>query len=1405
MVINCIMAAVALTVVGDNPAGFWSKDELFKTPSFRECPDAESRYPGIKALFVSGKGPKDTAAEFFCYYGTPEGKAPEDGWPGVVLVHGGGGTAYPQYVKKWTSLGFAVIAPDWYNCRPAPGLTNAPPTQTNIKRIPLDGGRRQDHVANVANMVLAHSLIRSFPEVNASRTVFVGLSWGSWYGGCVAAVDDRFRGAVEIYCGDYRPDLKGDRELVNGRFLNSAKIPMWWAVSTNDRNVTPGSSNAGFARCARLDGVTLVNDLPHSHIGFSFDSVHRMAAYYTGSGRRLPKLGKARISDGWLEAPVLDDGAGIAAVKLGYTVSTDMPEWKRQWKYAQGEMSGGKVRARLPAGTVKCYLAAYEKERSRFKDLCGTTVFVDVKPSDIVDASAMPPVAAFESGHARMEFDMQGCVASLREKKTGRELVGERTPFVSLMRTNGAACLPLGVELRGDDMLAFRFPEAGEIVLSVKPESFGWTFAVEKAAAGECAHMDVACLKPSCRTYIGATFANAFSDDASAVFVRPYDPQPEPRARSREGLLARIEPPFEFAGHKVGIAAGPRTEILGMMREMTTAADVPWSRSGGAWAIGSEDARRSYLFARMEKPVADAPYYIALAELGGFQILHFTSDWAGTLGHYKLRPKRYPEGIATMKQVTDMIHAAGLKSSIHTLSCCISPSDAWVRPVPSHDLRPDYSYTLAAAVGANATDCIEVSEKPGPKHSLVFTYSSNGNVLRIDDELMQYSAISREKPYRFSKLVRGAFGTRPAAHAAGAQVDYLHHRYTAFYPKPDSPLMDKIADALAAVYNGAGHDGLYYDGSEGIGSRYGIDAFRWNLFRKLRDLPGGHVIEASARGPNNWWFQTRTGTQDHPVFSPKRFHDRHVRDALKIRKAEFIEPQMGWWQPCQATPKCHGHFLDDMEYFASQNAGIDAAMSIQGIDKRPLPKTVLSQLTVLGWYERFRLARAFRPELLERMAVPRAEFRLRQDWRGEWLSTPVETFRHRSGTVDDRIWNVSSATARRAAVRIEALYGAGAANGGESKTLISPSDVKSMNTRSAPGMWVSATEGSDPEKGGTIVLTASNRNAEVRGSWVCATRAYKFPYRDVSPADGFGLWIKGDGSGALFNLQVKGAPEYGNGYSDHVVRLDFKGWRYVPLLLRERDAWVNEDYDWPYGWFSTVYINSARVAHLSHVAMYLVDVPKGASAKVEIAEVNTLRHVPDSTVRGVVLAVNGRKHAVPFGELRCGDYVELEEGRWTRYNEMGEPLETAKTGDSVALAAGDNHCSITAADGSMRLETTFFALGDAGPALTGRVSPEGAKYLTVEPMMPVFYAPSKGFDSVPDVVTRPGETARVVMTVEGPVKGLSIGGIRVPDLAAGAAWTNDVPSVSGTWKTSVSCTDPASASAWITFVKRYAR
>ena len=365
--------------VGEDPAKYWRLEELSAAPAYAELDDPVTAQPGLKSLMVSGKGPNGSKAEFFCYYGRPEGPVPKGGFPGVVMVHGGGGTAYPNYTKDWIGLGFAVISIDWYNQRPAPGLTNAPSSEISVPRIALEGGRRQDHVANVANMVLAHSLLRSFPEVNRDRTVFVGLSWGSWYGVCVSAVDDRFKGCVEIYCGDWNTGRKKFFQLVNGRFLPYAKVPMWWAVSTNDQNVTPRTSQDGFDACADVAGAAIVNRLPHSHIGFDFPSVRRMAKCFTGGAKPLPRLTRGRIEGGVVSAEILDPGAGVASAKLGYTTSTNLPTWKREWKYAPAKVEGRRVSAALPPDTVQCYLSAYEAEKSRFDDLCGSTGFLDVQ------------------------------------------------------------------------------------------------------------------------------------------------------------------------------------------------------------------------------------------------------------------------------------------------------------------------------------------------------------------------------------------------------------------------------------------------------------------------------------------------------------------------------------------------------------------------------------------------------------------------------------------------------------------------------------------------------------------------------------------------------------------------------------------------------------------------------------------------------------------------------------------------------------------------------------------------------------------------------------------------------------------------------------------------------------------
>jgi dienelactone hydrolase len=358
----------------EQPEKYWSFAELSKTPAYRNSPFEDSKVNGLRDILVTGTEFKGKKAEFFAYIGYPAGSVPQGGFPGIVLIHGGGGTAFPQYVKLWTSHGFAVIALDWYNCRPQ---TTQSTNEGEVKKIPLEGGNRQNHVANTANMVLAHSLLRSLENVNPDKTAFVGLSWGSWYGAMVAAVDPRFKGIIEIYCGDATPDIK-DR-FIDGRFLHAAKVPMYWVAGTNDQNVTPKSLQKGFDECAKLENKSLVINLPHSHIGFTFDACFRMADFFLKDGISLPKLGNAVVNNRSISADIVLTGKGITKAILCYTCDRDEKvSHKRIWKSIPAQFDTKKVWAELPEGVYQCFLSAYD-QKSQWNELCGST---DLKEFD---------------------------------------------------------------------------------------------------------------------------------------------------------------------------------------------------------------------------------------------------------------------------------------------------------------------------------------------------------------------------------------------------------------------------------------------------------------------------------------------------------------------------------------------------------------------------------------------------------------------------------------------------------------------------------------------------------------------------------------------------------------------------------------------------------------------------------------------------------------------------------------------------------------------------------------------------------------------------------------------------------------------------------------------------------------
>ncbi len=853
-------------------------------------------------------------------------------------------------------------------------------------------------------------------------------------------------------------------------------------------------------------------------------------------------------------------------------------------------------------------------------------------------------VATFENRRASFAVDTRGRIVSLRSKVSNRELLAHPQELVSAKLKDGRQVAARKASFR-NGALTFEFPRgAGAAVLAVDTRKDHFTFTIRSLTLPDVAALTFFNLPVTTTKYRGS-MANMLSDDTDAVCLRGYDLPVEMSPELKVWTTAE----HGLTGWRAGLAVGPKKEMPAMLRAMADDAGVPISKLGGPWSLGAEANRGSYLFADLS--LASVDDWIELARRGGFTHVHIHGWWS-TLGHYGVNTNLFPRGLADLKDVVARIHAAGLKAGIHTLTACISTRDPWVASKANSNLIAAATYTLARAMSPTDT-VIYVNEKPIAQHDVVFTYSGRGNAIRIGSEIIQYTEVVREPPYAFAKCQRGAFKTTPAAHAAGEQADYLQQRYMAFYPKPGSPLADELADCIANVFNTCKLDQIYFDGSEGMMSRYGIDFMRHAIFKRLR---GEVLVEASCWGAHNWWFHSRLGAWDHSVWAAKRFQDLHIASAAKHRDCDLLEPQMGWWAPRRPSTLARGHFLDEMEYFAAKNLGLDSAMSIQGVNvtRQPLPFHVEKQMTVLGWYERLRLARYFDTQTIARVAVPGDEFRLRQDRDGAWKFTPVKMSAHR--VTQPGTWTTTNPFAEQPlSARIEALYSAAPYD--SPKRICLTGDTN-------------------------LCLRAENKSGARRGTVAKTSLAFAPPYRNIAGTSALGFWVNGDGKGALLNIQVASPREYMGGRSDHYVKLDFTGWRYVTLLFRERDVEQSS------GSGHRIYRTGLDLAHISELNFYLNDLPPGETTEVVIRPIMALPVQP-SELKNPSLSVNGQTIAFPV-TLKSGDFLELEPtGECTHYNDAGDPLSTVQLSAVSSLRPGENTVALDCA----RAEVTINAFG----------------------------------------------------------------------------------------------------------------
>jgi cephalosporin-C deacetylase-like acetyl esterase len=353
----------------------------------------------VHSLIYTGEKYQGLDTEVFAFYASPRtlGMAKEgQTFPGVVCIHGGGGTAFAEWVYLWAKRGYAAIAMDLNGSQPPDPILDANGAvkgnahdQASRKRLP-QGGPPHGHAEKfdsiggdtsddwpfhaAASVIRAHTLLRSFAEVQAENTAVTGISWGGFTTCLVASLDDRFKAAVPVYgCGFLHEgesvqkrsiDLLGERRMDwvraydPGSLLPRCRVPILFVNGTHDIHYPLDSYMKSYAVVPGEKHLRIQLKMRHGHppgwapeeIGLFIDSKCR-------GGRPLPVAGKPLLQgDKVLLSCLLPPGARLKESTLLYTVETG-PRSGREWVTVAASLGELKPAAQSPHQQV-CEITA---------------------------------------------------------------------------------------------------------------------------------------------------------------------------------------------------------------------------------------------------------------------------------------------------------------------------------------------------------------------------------------------------------------------------------------------------------------------------------------------------------------------------------------------------------------------------------------------------------------------------------------------------------------------------------------------------------------------------------------------------------------------------------------------------------------------------------------------------------------------------------------------------------------------------------------------------------------------------------------------------------------------------------------------------------------------------------------
>ena len=314
---------------------------------------------------------------------------PKGGYPAVILVHGGNGEVYPDWVNWWNQKGYVALAFDTYSNQ----LSESSVKEVNPEGgVPERNGPLNDSVDDkpdswtyhvVASVILSNNILRSRSDVNPNMICLTGISWGGVATCFASGVDKRFACFAPVYGAGYLyEDSKwtglNDKVLVNG--LRGKGLKEWIKYYDPSSYLTfdvkptlfvSGINDNCFSAVNRQKSARLVkgkkffaqhSDLGHGHWYVRTPEIYEFF-HHVLFGKEISIIDGITINGG--VATLRYNVKRFDTVKFVYTTSKEKDSHKWEFVSETVEPVNGVYSYPLPKGAVACTFEVYHNDISR--------------------------------------------------------------------------------------------------------------------------------------------------------------------------------------------------------------------------------------------------------------------------------------------------------------------------------------------------------------------------------------------------------------------------------------------------------------------------------------------------------------------------------------------------------------------------------------------------------------------------------------------------------------------------------------------------------------------------------------------------------------------------------------------------------------------------------------------------------------------------------------------------------------------------------------------------------------------------------------------------------------------------------------------------------------------------------